>query len=610
MAEFYYNNIKPEGWLKDQLRIQAEGLSGNLDKVWPDVKDSAWFKGNRDGWERAPYWLDGFIPLAFLLDDAELISRAKKYIGMIVSSQDEDGWLCPGKKESRTGYDVWAFFLIGKVLAQYAEYTEDKDTLECLYRGMKCLYGCFADKTMNLDMFRWGKMRWFEAFIPLQLLYDRYGEGWITEFARILEEQGADYNEYRELWIRPLNEWKLETHIVNIAMMFKFEAVTARLFNRRISGQAEKLWRFLDKYNGTATGCFTGDETLAGLANNQGTELCSVAELMYSCEIIYAITGKAVWADRLEKLAFNALPATFTDDMWAHQYDQMVNQIECTRFRGKPIFRNNIADAHIFGLEPNYGCCTANFSQGWPKLAASIYLKRENGIHCALMLPSVLDTKINGVAVKIRIDTEYPFRMTGRYTVITEKPVNFELSVRIPHWAEEYTVNGERRQDGTFAVKREWNGTYTFDIELSAKPVMKTRPYGLKTAEYGPIVFALPLNAEYRMLEYTKNNVERKFPYCDYELVSHDEWRYGYSGSDFEVCLLDGDGIPFSSKNPRIALKTRLCRVNWDFADGYDNVSDKKPVSSRAISAPEEKTLIPYGCAKLRMTEMPLAKIK
>ena len=37
--------LRPEGWLKKQLEIQAEGLSGHLDQVWPDIRDSAWIGG-------------------------------------------------------------------------------------------------------------------------------------------------------------------------------------------------------------------------------------------------------------------------------------------------------------------------------------------------------------------------------------------------------------------------------------------------------------------------------------------------------------------------------------------------------------------------------------
>lgn len=83
--------IKPEGWLRRQLEIQAEGLSGHLDLIWPDIRDSKWIGGDKDGWERVPYWLDGFIPLAYLLDDEELKQRAKKYVDAIVDRQQEDG---------------------------------------------------------------------------------------------------------------------------------------------------------------------------------------------------------------------------------------------------------------------------------------------------------------------------------------------------------------------------------------------------------------------------------------------------------------------------------------------------------------------------------------
>ncbi len=48
------SNLQPQGWLLKQLQIQAEGLSGNLDKFWPDIKDSKWFGGDKEGWERVP----------------------------------------------------------------------------------------------------------------------------------------------------------------------------------------------------------------------------------------------------------------------------------------------------------------------------------------------------------------------------------------------------------------------------------------------------------------------------------------------------------------------------------------------------------------------------
>ena len=92
---FTSNELKPKGWLYRQLRLEADGLCGNLDRVWPDVRDSAWIGGNSDGWERVPYWLDGFVPLAYLLEDEKLIARVKFYIDSIIKRQEDDGWICP-----------------------------------------------------------------------------------------------------------------------------------------------------------------------------------------------------------------------------------------------------------------------------------------------------------------------------------------------------------------------------------------------------------------------------------------------------------------------------------------------------------------------------------
>jgi hypothetical protein len=71
-------SVRPAGWLKDQLLIQANGLSGHLDETWADVgPNSGWLGGKGESWERGPYFLDGLVPLAYLLDDARLKAKAE-----------------------------------------------------------------------------------------------------------------------------------------------------------------------------------------------------------------------------------------------------------------------------------------------------------------------------------------------------------------------------------------------------------------------------------------------------------------------------------------------------------------------------------------------------
>ena len=124
MQPLSLGSIRPKGWLLNQLRIQADGLSGHLDEFWPDIKDSAWFGGDADKWERTPYWLDGVVPLAFLLEDTTLKAKVTKYIDAIITRQDETGWIAPS--DDKESYDLWSIFLVLKPLIQYHEATSDE----------------------------------------------------------------------------------------------------------------------------------------------------------------------------------------------------------------------------------------------------------------------------------------------------------------------------------------------------------------------------------------------------------------------------------------------------------------------------------------------------
>ena len=241
--------LRPEGWMRRQLEIQAEGLSGNLDKVWRDVRDSAWIGGTAEGWERVPYWLDGFIPLAYLLDNKDMIARAQTYVDAILAQQKPSGWICPCDEDKIPGYDSWAVQLISKVLVVYYECSGDERIPEALYRVLKNYYDLLKSKTISL--FGWGKYRWFESFIAINFIWEHYREDWVVELAKIIKEQGADYAAMTELWKTPLNRWTFETHIVNLGMMLKYEAVSCDVLGEEYTDIAEKLITILKAY-GTA----------------------------------------------------------------------------------------------------------------------------------------------------------------------------------------------------------------------------------------------------------------------------------------------------------------------------------------------------------------------
>ena len=79
--------ITPTGWLRDQLKVQANGMTGHLGEVWDVAKTSAWKGDAGKGvtpepcYARfVPRWLEGLVPVAYMLDDAQLKALADRYM--------------------------------------------------------------------------------------------------------------------------------------------------------------------------------------------------------------------------------------------------------------------------------------------------------------------------------------------------------------------------------------------------------------------------------------------------------------------------------------------------------------------------------------------------
>lgn len=613
MQKYHFFNtseLKPAGWLRRQLEVQANGLSGNLDKVWPDIRDSRWIGGNCDGWERVPYWLDGFIPLAYLLDDDDMISRARRYVDAILDGQCEDGWLCPCTVEERAKYDMWALFLIDKVLMLYYDCSGDDRVPSAVYRSLKNL----KSHIEQYPVFAWAHARWFECLIPIFRIYEIYPEEWLLDLARLLRSQGMNYEQLYGDWKyeQPRNEWLFESHVVNQGMAIKEGGLASLLDGDEADDSFSEF--MLDKlftYHGTAVGHFTGDECLSGDSPIQGTELCGVVEAMYSYEVLYSITGNPIWADRLEKLAFNAFPATVSPDMWTHQYDQLVNQVACVNLAGgNNIFRTNSGESHLFGLEPNFGCCTANFNQGWPKFAMSTFMRSNDGIVTAAIAPAKLSAEINGVHVTVESETLYPFGDSVNYIVTADGKCDFTFGIRIPSCAVSAKLDGEEAEPGAVVtLKRTWSGTSVIRLEMEFGVKYVSRPRSMFALERGPLVYSLAIGEEWTKYEFTRNNVERRFPYCDWEIRPTTDWQYAFAKGD--VVVHDSgevSDVPFDTANPPVTLDVPVVPINWGYLEGYNMIANPVPASVKPTGETRTMKFIPYGSTTLRLTEIPFAE--
>lgn len=602
---FSPNDIRPTGWMRRQLEIQAAGQAGNLDKIWPSVRDSAWIGGSSDSWERVPYWLDGFIPLAFLLDDEDMKARAKRYIDGILARQEPDGWICPCEKKARVNYDVWAVLLISKVLVLWHECTGDERIPDALYRALKNL-----NRTLDgVAMRKWGATRWFEGLFAIYFVYDRCHEDWLIELADKLYILGVDWKQVFARWhfSKPSPHWSSFSHVVNLGMMLKQEALYSRITGADPSVWAREALGKLTDAHGTVYGLFSGDECTSGRSPIQGTELCSVVEAMFSFETLMEISGDAEWGDRLEYLAFNALPATMSTDMWTHQYDQMANQIACTYIPREAVhFSTNNGESHLFGLEPHFGCCTANHGQGWPKLARAAFMRRDGGIASTVLVPGELTTEVNGVAVKVSVDTAYPFRGTVTYTVETAAEIAFDLDIRIPGFAKSAYIDSEAVPVGSFhTISRTWSGKTTLTLTLEFAAEWLDAHYGdMQALRRGPLLYALPIAERRVMREFISGGVERRFPYCDYELHPTSDWNYAFAGEPGEAVELDYGDV-FAADAPPVAIDVPMCKIDWPSEHG---VCADVPAGREPLGEAETIRMIPYGCTNLRMTVMPKIK--
>jgi hypothetical protein len=593
-------SVKPRGWLLRQLRVQAAGLSGKLDEFWPSVgPDSGWLGGTGESWERGPYYMDGLVPMAYLLDDATLIAKAKKWVGWTLANQRPDGFIGPVKNT-----DWWPNFVMLKVLTQYQEATGDERVIRLMER-----YVAYQLKQIDLKpLEKWAVYRWGDQVLSLVWLYNRTGNPAALELARKLAGQGYDWKahfadfKYRDKLRKEQTD--LGTHVVNNAMAIKTSGVWWQVSGDRSDRDAVyQLLGEMDRYHLLPNGVHAGDEHYAGRDPSQGTELCAVVEGMFSLEHLVAILGDAALADRLEKLAYNALPGTFDAKMWAHQYDQQPNQVLCTRH--PRAWTTNGPDSNLFGLEPNFGCCTANFHQGWPKLVASLWMATpDGGLAAAAYGPSEVNTKLNGVNVTITEETDYPFRGRIVFRIQPERPAAFPLVFRIPSWAggTAYArVNGSRRSGfgrPWWRIEQRWKAGDTVELVLPME-VRTSRWFNDSVAfERGPLVFSLKIGEDWRKLREVG-------PAADWEIHPTTPWNYAATLGKPEVREKPVGEYPFSPDGAPLELLIRGRRLpEWTLVNGSAATVPRSPVRSDAPL--ETITLVPYGSAKLRITAFPV----
>jgi len=613
-----------------------DGMTGNLDTLYELVMGSrnGWKGGDGDVWERGPYWIDGLLPLAYILDDDTLKAKAQEWIEWTLASQTEDGHFGPVvDREPERGLqrgkarDWWPKMVMLKVLQQYYSATGDNRVIDFMTRYFRYQLKTLPEKPLDYWT-RWGKQRGADNLSVVYWLYNITGDEFLLDLGDIIHRQTLDWAGIFSFGDELYRQHSL--HCVNLGQGFKAPAIYyQRSSEPTLIESLHKGVKTISETIGYPTGLWAGDEHLRFGNPTLGSELCTAVEMMFSLEDIIKITGDGYWADYLERIAYNALPTQVTDACDARQYFQQVNQVEVTR-KSRNFSTPHTDTDTVFGLLSGYPCCTSNYHQGWPKFIQNLwYATSDGGLAALVYAPSTVETELaDRQKVRITETTNYPFEESVCFKISfpakKSKGASFPLHLRIPKWSDKTVVeiNGESTEvavsdAGIAVIDRHWKNRDEVAIDFSANVNISYWYDGAAVVERGALIYALKMNEKWE-----KKSFEEKYrrDYGDfyYEVTSDSAWNYcllrenlkrDKIAENFEVRRNETSSTYLWSRdNAPISIITKARRIpRWQLYNGSAGPISYSTKNRSEITAKDETIeLIPYGCTTLRITEFPI----
>jgi DUF1680 family protein len=637
-------SVHPEGWLKHQLQIMRDGTTGHLDEVYAKVMDNnGWLGGTGDAWEETPYWLDGAVPLAWLLNDQTLQAKVKKYIDWTIEHQRPSGYFGGITKYERdnnitvdannlrqAGDDWWPKMVMLKVMRQYYEASGDQRVIEFMKKYFH--FQLKALKNASLGQWtEWATSRGTDNVMMAQWLYQQTGDLSLLELASTIESQSFQWSDWfgNRDWVIEAATWQngdqwMHRHGVNVGMALKAPAINyQRTGDQKYLKALKTGFTDLMTLHGLPIGVFSADEDLHGNAPTQGTELCAIVEAMYSLEEIISITGDPFYMDALERMTFNALPSQTTDDYNNKQYFQMANQVQISRgvFDFSLPFDREMNN--VLGMRSGYTCCLANMHQGWTKFAQHLWYKNaQNGLAALTFSPNTLKTTAgkDNLPIEINETTAYPFDGRIVFNFSLKKDIAFPFEIRIPVWCKEpsVTINGQKvevaKDSRVITINQVWSDkdqvAVVFPMQVSTSNWGKNS----RAIEYGPLVYALKISERWE-----KGHDEIEGDY--YSVFPESSWNYGLvqkavvnplENLQVKQVKQATDDFIWNQAHAPIEITAPGRQIpGWVATNGvaYQPVTARDGIYKGKVS--EEitpLTLIPIGCTKVRIVAFPVVK--
>ena len=615
-------SVEAKGWLLTQLKLQKDGLTGNAETLYTELRTSGtssqmsrWVGGtaSNSDWERPPYYVKGLVALAYTLNDAELIAKARTWLNWTLNSQAASGYFGP-----TTNNGWWPRMIMLYALRDYYDVCDATEQA----RIITFMTNYFHYELRTLPTQRlgdWEVSRFGDNQDVALWLYRKTNDPLLLELVQLLNDQGLKHTYmFGNGAINDNGIWQ-ELHTVNVNQAMRQPAV----FYQYSWDEADKnAFRLGDAYllrqHGVATGMAAGAEWTYAVRSTMGVETCAVVERMQSNEVAQMILGDPYIGDELEKIAFNALPACFNPEFTAHQYYTLANEV--SGVNGNHGFADDHGSDLTPGPDSGYACCRYNLHMGWPYYVKSMWAQSARGGLAALAYgPSKVTAQVNGKVVSITEDTDYPFKDTITFTIGAAEPNSFPLTLRIPGWSKNTVVkvNGIAQKGvctgDYYVIDRQWADGDIVTLEMPMELTTTTQINNSVAVERGPLVYSLDIPETWAPI----NDSRAGTNFRNYTVTTSGQWNYGLwidqddpaaSISVFESMNRIPDGAqPFSKTGTPVEISVPASLVSSWGISRNPRLAAEPPVSPvYSTAAPQGIRLIPFGAEKLRITYFPL----